>query len=226
MPNPSSHSYDVKRTRRRAEYDDTGVPDQHADAAANTDLQRAHPPVKVGNPDRAAGPLGRQGDSRGQPSAEDVERPEADGLRLRSPAFADHDLIPDRYARETGNASPPLDWTHVPKGATELALICEDPDAPNGTFTHWVLAGIPASSTGLGENELPAGTVRGRNDFGQLGWDGPRPPIGDEPHRYFFRLYALDTRLGLEDGVGADELRGAARGHDIAAGTLVGRFGR
>jgi Raf kinase inhibitor-like YbhB/YbcL family protein len=114
----------------------------------------------------------------------------------------------------------------VPAGTAELALICEDPDAPSGTFVHWVVAGISADSTGIAEDGLPETAVVGRNGFGELGWGGPQPPIGDEPHRYFFHLYAADRPLGLRAGASADDLRAAIEGHQVAHGTLVGLFGR
>lgn len=226
MPDPGSHKYDVKRTRLRAEYDDSGVPDEHADAAANAELQREHPPTRVGDPVRAAGPRGERGDSRGQQPVDAPEEPVPGTFPLRSAAFADHGLIPVQYSRDGGNISPPLEWSDVPSDTVELALLCTDPDAPSGTFTHWAVAGIPATATGFGEGELPAGVVVGRNDFGQLGWGGPRPPIGDSPHRYFFRLFALTQGLNLAEGFPPAELRPAVERHRIAVATLVGTFAR
>ncbi|MGM1057980.1 YbhB/YbcL family Raf kinase inhibitor-like protein [Saccharothrix sp. Mg75] len=176
-------------------------------------MQRDHPPRPAG--ERAAGPAGGGGG------------PEADGgLGLRSPAFSDHTLIPDRYSRDGGDTSPPLVWSDVPAGTEELALLCEDPDAPGGTFTHWVVTGIPADATSVEEGSVPAGAVVGRNGYGEPGWGGPRPPVGDEPHRCFFRLFAVDRPLGLGEGVTADDLRAAVEGRVLAAGTLVGLFGR
>ncbi|MBB5802600.1 Raf kinase inhibitor-like YbhB/YbcL family protein [Saccharothrix ecbatanensis] len=213
MPDPGSHAYDVRRTRLRAEYDDQGVPDQRADRAANEELQRDHPPRAVG--ERAAGPPGGGGG---------VE--EDGGLNARSAAFSGHTMIPDRYSYEGGNTSPPLEWSDVPSGTAELALLCEDPDAPSGTFTHWVVTGIPADVTSIEEGAVPPGAVVGRNGFGEQGWGGPRPPVGDEPHRYIFRVYAVDRPLGLGEGVTADDLRSAIKGRVLAHGTLVGLFGR
>jgi Raf kinase inhibitor-like YbhB/YbcL family protein len=213
MPDPGSHAYDVRRTRLRAEYDDHGVPDQHADRAANEELQREHPPRPVG--ERAAGPRGGEG------GVED-----SGGMRLRSSAFSDHTLIPDRYSYDGGNTSPPSEWSDMPPGTEELTLLCEDPDAPGGTFVHWVVLGIPADVTGIEENSVPKGAVVGRNGFGEPGWGGPRPPVGDEPHRYFFRLYAADRPLGLGAGVTAEDVHAAIEGRLLAKGTLVGLFGR
>jgi Raf kinase inhibitor-like YbhB/YbcL family protein len=122
--------------------------------------------------------------------------------------------------------SPPLEWAQAPEGTVEFALICEDPDAPNGTFTHWVLTGIPGSATALDEGSVPPGAVQGRNDFGEPGWGGPRPPVGDEPHRYFFRLYALDRSLGLGEEATGDDVHRAVDGHELPTGTLIGVFAR
>jgi Raf kinase inhibitor-like YbhB/YbcL family protein len=213
----------VKRTRLRAEYDDSGVPDQHADEAANEELRREHPAVPRGDAERAAGPPGRGGDSRGDP-AEGDPIPAPGGVVLRSPAFTDHALVPQQYAQAGSGTSPPVEWTQVPDGVAEFALSCEDADADG--FVHWVVAGIPASTSGLDEGTLPAGAVAGRNDDGGLGWTGPHPPVGDDPHRYVFRLLALDRPLGLDEGVTAAELHAAAAGHELGRGTLVGRFGR
>ncbi|MDD4867282.1 MAG: YbhB/YbcL family Raf kinase inhibitor-like protein [Mycobacterium sp.] len=226
MPNPGSHRYDIERTRLRGEYDDHGVPDQHADRAANEQLQQDNPPRTLGDPDRAAGPSGNRGQSRGDPDIGNMPAPPAGQPQLRSAAFSDHTPIPDRYSRDGGNISPPLEWGAVPDGARELVLICEDPDAPAGTFIHWVLTGIDPGSTGVAENGVPQRAKPGRNGFGELGWGGPRPPVGDEPHRYFFRLYAADRPLGLGEGATADDVRAALQGHTLGCGTLVGLFGR
>ncbi|WP_019819366.1 YbhB/YbcL family Raf kinase inhibitor-like protein [Saccharomonospora saliphila] len=178
--------------------------------------------------DRAAGPKGDRGTSRGDPSIDEPPRAIAAELELRSPAFNDGTLIPDRYSRQGGNAVPPLEWTHVPDGTEELALVCEDPDAPGGTFTHWVLVEISPDTTGVGGSgdDVPPGAARGRNSFGDLGWGGPHPPVGDEAHRYFFRLYAVDRPLGLDEGATADDVHAVADGHILATGTLVGLFAR
>ncbi|WP_246019399.1 YbhB/YbcL family Raf kinase inhibitor-like protein [Saccharothrix australiensis] len=165
--------------------------------------------------ERASGPAGGGGGAAAD-----------GGLALRSAAFSGNTLIPDRYSRDGGNTSPPLQWSDVPPGTAELALLCEDPDAPGGTFAHWVVSGIPADVTSVEEGATPAGAVVGRNDYGEPGWGGPRPPVGDEPHRYLFRVLAVDRPLGLGEGVTAEDLRSATEGHVLAAGTLVGLFGR
>lgn len=147
-------------------------------------------------------------------------------IQLRSPAFSDHAPIPARYSRDGENVSPPLEWTGVPDGTAELALICEDPDAPGGTFVHWVVAGIDPSLGGVGEGEVPPGAVEGANDYGGDGYGGPQPPVGDDAHRYFFRLFALSEPLGLSPGTSADQLRQAMEGRELARGTLVGTYQR
>jgi Raf kinase inhibitor-like YbhB/YbcL family protein len=219
MPDPGSHKYDVQRTRLRAEYDDHGVPDQHADAAANAELQREHPPVRVGDPDRAAGPKGERPPA-GPPSGREPAH-----LELRSPAFADHTLMPNRFSYDRDNASPPLEWRGVPEGTTELALLCEDPDAPNGTFVHWMVTQISPTASGVRENTQPSGTPA-RNGFGERGWSGPQPPVGDDPHRYFFRLYAFDHHPSVGPNVPPQDLHTRLSSEATATGTLVGLFAR
>jgi Raf kinase inhibitor-like YbhB/YbcL family protein len=148
------------------------------------------------------------------------------GIELRSPSFGDHQPIPARHAKDHDNLSPALRWTGVPEAAVELAVLCEDPDAPRGTFIHWVLAGLEPTATGLAEGEHPGGAVEGRNDFGEEGYGGPMPPVGDGPHRYFFRLYAASAPLELVAGASADNLRRALEGKELASGTLVGTYQR
>jgi Raf kinase inhibitor-like YbhB/YbcL family protein len=110
-------------------------------------------------------------------------------LQLRSAAFSDHAPIPSHCSLGEGdNVSPPLEWSGIPEGTAELAVLCEDPDAPGGTFVHWVLAGIDPSTSRLAEGETPPGAVEGSNDYGGTGYGGPRPPIGDDAHRYFFHV--------------------------------------
>jgi Raf kinase inhibitor-like YbhB/YbcL family protein len=222
MPNPGSHGYDIKRTRLRAEYDDHGVPDQHADQAANEQLQRDHPQRTLGDPDRAAGPAGK----RTKPGIDDAPSATAGEVMLRSAAFNDHTMIPDRYSFEKDGISPPLEWTGIPDEAAELVLLCEDPDAPTGTFTHWLVVGIPPEATGVDEGSSPEGGTPCRNDFGEVGWGGPRPPVGDDPHRYFFRLYATDSPSGLGQDATREEVHAFLEEHTLARGNTVGLFGR
>lgn len=225
MPNPGSHKYDIRRTRLRDEYDDRVVPDQAADQAVNQRLQRENPPP-LGDPDRAAGPKGTRGTSRGDPDIDDPPRAVAGQLELRSQAFTDNTLLPDRFSYAGGNSSPPLEWQGIPDGTAELVLLCEDPDAPGGTFTHWLVANISPRSSEVAEGAVPSGGVEGVNGFGDVGWGGPHPPVGDDPHRYFFRLYAVDQALVFDEGMSAEDVHAALEGHVLARGTLVGRFGR
>ena len=148
------------------------------------------------------------------------------GIDLRSPSFGDHQPIPSRHAKDHDNLSPALEWSGVPEEAVELAVLCEDRDAPSGSFTHWVLAGLQPAATGLAEGEHPAAAVEGRNDFGEEGWSGPLPPVGHGPHRYVFRVYAAAAPLGLTGAPSAQELRRALDGKELASGTLVGTYQR
>lgn len=148
------------------------------------------------------------------------------GIKLRSPAFGNNDPIPAKYSYEGGDISPPLDWTGVPDDTVELALTCEDPDAPGGTFVHWLLAKIPASVTGIAEGESPQGAIPGNNHFGTQKYAGPHPPHGHGPHRYVFRVYALGAQPDVAPGYTADGLRRAMEGKILASGECVGTFER
>lgn len=149
---------------------------------------------------------------------------------LESPAFAEGASIPRQYTCDGADQSPPLRWSGLPAGTRSLALIVEDPDAPRGTFIHWVLYNLPAELP-----ELPAavprqailenGARQGRNDFRRVGYGGPCPPHGSV-HRYFFHLYALDAPLDLTPGATAAELRAAVAGHVLGEAVLMGRYGR
>ncbi|MEV5711648.1 YbhB/YbcL family Raf kinase inhibitor-like protein [Actinoallomurus sp. NPDC052274] len=147
-------------------------------------------------------------------------------ITLGSPAFEDHAEIPKEYSHEVGDVSPPLRWSEVPEEAVELVLTCEDPDAPVGTFVHWLLAGIPPETEGIAAGDPPTGAVPGRNDYGRSGYGGPHPPPGDRPHRYVFRLLALSERSGLAPGFSAGDLDETVADRVLATGTLVGRYGR
>jgi len=154
----------------------------------------------------------------------------ADGkLRIESPAFASGRPIPAPHTADGRDVSPPLSWSGVPAGAKSLALVCEDPDAPRGNWVHWVLYDLPPTATGLPEGvppseRLESGGVQGKNDFGRIGWGGPAPPSGT--HRYFFRLYALDSRLDLPPGATRAQLSRAMEGHVRAEGELMGTYSR
>lgn len=152
-------------------------------------------------------------------------------LEITSSAFEDQGTIPKQYTADGQDVSPPLSWPGVPEGTESLALICDDPDAPVGTWVHWVIWNIPSNETGLKEGisarerELSNGAVQGTNDFRKIGYGGPAPPRGPA-HRYFFKLYALDTSLDLAPGAKKDELEKAMKGHVLAEAELVGRYGR
>ncbi|MEU1605195.1 YbhB/YbcL family Raf kinase inhibitor-like protein [Micromonospora matsumotoense] len=148
------------------------------------------------------------------------------GLMLRSTAFTDHDLLPGRFARDGGNVSPPLQWSDVPSAATQLLLLVEDPDAGRSPFLHWLVTGISPTSDGMAEGALPEGCREWPNGFGTTGWGGPHPPHGEETHRYFFRLYALERPLDLTDAPQAADVHAAIAGRGLASGTMVGTYRR
>ncbi|WP_217143226.1 YbhB/YbcL family Raf kinase inhibitor-like protein [Streptomyces sp. AC627_RSS907] len=148
------------------------------------------------------------------------------GIDLSSSAFDDHSFIARRYAYEGDNVSPPLTWSGVPDDAAELVLLCEDPDAPSGTFTHWVVVGIDPRSDGVDAGQCPPGGTELTNGYGEQGWGGPQPPPGDEAHRYFFRLYALRDPCVLPDSPTAAQVHQAVDGQQLASGTLVGLYQR
>lgn len=147
-------------------------------------------------------------------------------VMLRSPAFEDHDLMPRRLSRPGGNVSPPLEWSDPPPGTAELVLLCEDPDSGREPFLHWLVTGIDPEANGVPEDHVPSGGREWPNDFGETGWSGPHPPLGDDPHRYFFHLYAVDRTLDLPPRPTVQDVQAAAEAHEIASGTIVGRFGR
>ncbi len=155
---------------------------------------------------------------------------EPGGLRLTSPDFVHGERIPRRHTCEGDNVSPGLAWIGVPVETRSFALICDDPDAPRGTWLHWTLYNLPAEAIELGaavpaHPELPSGARQGTTDFGKVGYGGPCPPPG-KPHRYFFRLYALGTVLNLAPGVNRAELEAAMKDHVLATGTLMGTYER
>jgi len=149
-------------------------------------------------------------------------------LTLQSDAFKDRGEIPEAHAYNGDDRSPPLRWSGVPEKAKALALIMEDPDAPSGTFVHWLAYNIPVTEKGLEEGmehrgDKTEGTLQGQNDFGEVGYGGPKPPKG-ETHRYVFKLFALDSRLELKPGVDKQTLEKAMQGHTLAQAELVGTF--
>lgn len=150
-------------------------------------------------------------------------------IQLTSDAFAHEGSIPVQYACTGEDSSPALSWNEPPEGTQSFALIMDDPDAPAGTWVHWVLFNIPASARGLSEaipsgETLPDGSMHGENSSGNLGYNGPCPPSGT--HHYFFKLYALDETLGLSVGADNAELLQAMEGHILAQGELMGTFSK
>lgn len=148
-------------------------------------------------------------------------------LELRTTAFHPGGPIPARFTCSGANVSPALSWSQPPAGTKSLALIVDDPDAPAGTWVHWVVYNLPASTRQLPENVPRGGAVAGQgiNDFSLNGYGGPCPPPG-KPHRYFFRLYALDTILEFRSTPNRSGVDEAMKGHILAQGELMGTFGR
>ena len=153
-------------------------------------------------------------------------------ISVMSSVFEADKPIPKEYTGDGKDLSPPLAWSNLPKDTKEIALICDDPDAPRGTWVHWVLYKIPAETTGLPEGlppektlKTPLGTVQGVNSFGKLGYGGPVPPKGS-PHHYHFKLYALDRPVTLPPGVDKKALLAEIRDHVLAQGELVGTYQR
>ena len=151
-------------------------------------------------------------------------------FELSSSAFKQGAYIPTKYTGDGANVSPPLKWTGTPEGTKSLALICDDPDAPMGTWVHWVLYAIPASAHELAEaapkaDKVPGGMKQGVNSFDTAGYGGPAPPKGSD-HRYYFKLYALDCEITLEPRANKPTLEKEMKGHILAHTQLMGRYKR
>lgn len=151
-------------------------------------------------------------------------------ISVSSKAFKEGDSIPEKFTCDMEDVSPQLSWGKAPDGIKSWAMIMDDPDAPTGTFVHWVIFNIPPENLGLDENVprkeiLPDGSLQGKNDFRRIGYGGPCPPSG-KPHKYRFKIYALDTKLGLSSGINKAQLLSAMEGHVIAQGELTGKYGR
>ena len=152
-------------------------------------------------------------------------------IEVSSPAFAEGGPIPGKYTCEGEDISPDLSWSGVPEGVRSIALIADDPDAPAGTWVHWVLYGLPADATGLDQGvpdteTLPNGAKQGSNDFNRLGYGGPCPPKGHGVHRYYFKVYALDAETSLGPGATKEELLREMEGHILGQGQVMGTFER
>ena len=151
-------------------------------------------------------------------------------LQITSTAFSEGQTIPAKYSCEGSDASPPLKWTNAPANTKSFALIADDPDAPAGTWVHWVLYDLPPNTTGLPEDvaktQFIAGNAKqGLNSWPRLGYGGPCPPPG-KPHRYFFKLYALDATLDLKPVATKKDVEAAMKGHILAEGQLMGTYQR
>ncbi len=151
-------------------------------------------------------------------------------MQIQSSAFAEGQRIPKQFTCEGEDISPPLTWSAPPSGTKSLVLICDDPDAPMGTWVHWVVYGLPPSVASLPQSvptkdDILGGGKQGRNDFGNIGYGGPCPPPGS-PHRYFFKLYAVDMEPALSRGATKADVMKAIEGHILAEGKLMGKYGR
>ena len=146
----------------------------------------------------------------------------AASISIASPAFQSGAEIPAKFTCNGANVNPELKISGVPNQATSLVLIVDDPDAPRGLFTHWIVWNLDLKTTDIAENSAPAGGIQGTNDFGKRNYGGPCPPSGT--HRYFFKIFALDTKLELKPSARRAELDAAMKGHVLAQGELMGRY--
>jgi Raf kinase inhibitor-like YbhB/YbcL family protein len=166
----------------------------------------------------------------GGTSVEAAEGTGAGVLAVSTTAFLSGGAIPRSYTCDGEGTSPDLSWTGAPAGVQSFAVIADDPDAPSGTFTHWLIWNSPAQSKGLekgvpNDETLTDGARQGRNGFGRIGYAGPCPPPGTM-HRYFFKVFALDRKLDVRADAGRDELDSAMNGHVLAQGRVMGTYGR
>lgn len=150
-------------------------------------------------------------------------------IKITSTAFKEGKPIPARYSCDDRDISPPLDWDDLPENTESISLILEDPDAPRGLFTHWIIFNLPGDTKNLpehvkGEELMDNGGKQGFNDFGRVGYGGPCPPGGT--HRYYFKIYALNVKLDLPPFIGRDELLDAMEGHVLDRGQLMGVYTR
>jgi Raf kinase inhibitor-like YbhB/YbcL family protein len=155
-------------------------------------------------------------------TANDKEEPAMAKMTLTSPAFSEGEAIPVQFSCDGDNTSPELAWSNIPEGTASLVLIVDDPDAPGGTWDHWILFNLPADLTGLAQGG--SGGTEGNNSWNQTGYGGPCPPGGT--HRYFFKLYAVDTTLDFPAGTAKGALEAAIAGHILGEAELMGTFTR
>lgn len=161
----------------------------------------------------------------GQPAAQPTDTAPMT-VTVRSAAFADGASIPARYTCDGAGDIPRVRWSPVPGRARALALVVDDPDAPGGTFTHWVVLDLPPDTRAVGPGPLPSGAVEGENSAGDEGWTPPCPPEGDDAHHYRFTVSALDGRTGLPAGASPADAADAIEEHVIARGWLTGTYAR
>jgi Raf kinase inhibitor-like YbhB/YbcL family protein len=145
-------------------------------------------------------------------------------MKITSSSFQEGTTIPEKFSRNGQNVSPDLRIEGAPAEAKSLALIVDDPDAPVGLFTHWLVWNIDPKTTKIAEGSAPSGTVQGKNDFGEIGYGGPQPPSGT--HRYYFKVFALDRTLDLNPGAKRREVDAAMKGHVTAQGELMGHYSK
>lgn len=145
-------------------------------------------------------------------------------MKISSPAFENNSKIPSKYTCDGEDINPPLEIRDIPEGTQSLVLIVDDPDAPRGTFLHWLVWNIPPNFSLIEESSLPEGAVQGRNDFGKENYGGPCPPFGQ--HRYFFKIYALDKKLELVEGSSLNKVEEVMKGHILDQAQLIGLYQR
>src|SRR5438067_6028953 len=145
-------------------------------------------------------------------------------MKITSPAFQEGGTIPEKFSKNGQNVNPELRIEGAPAEARSLALIVDDPDAPVGLFTHWLVWNVDPKTTQIAENSVPKGGLQGTNDFPGQRYDGPQPPSGT--HRYYFKVFALDTTLDLKPGAKRREVDAALKGHVIAQGQLMGKYSK
>ena len=151
-------------------------------------------------------------------------------FKISTTSFPVDGTIPKKYTCDGPDQSPAISWNGAPQGTKAFALIADDPDAPVGTWTHWLIWNIPASTSQFSEGlpkdaQLPDGSRQGQNDFRKIGYNGPCPPPG-KPHRYYFKLFALDNDLDVKPGTNRKDLEAAMKNHVLAQTELMGRYGR
>lgn len=148
----------------------------------------------------------------------------SNSMEIKSPAFANNENIPAKYTCDGDDINPPLQFSDVPGNAKSLVLISDDPDAPTGTWVHWTIWNIDPATTEITENSIPAGAIEGTTSFGEIGYGGPCPPSG--VHRYYFKLYALDTKLELPPTSKKEDIKKAMTRHVLASAELIGLYQR